>query len=84
VAEAFPRWARKVARFKALHALRDRTRIPQEISESVLELLEGSWAEEDSTPAAPLNTIYVSLSRIYRALAFCIQRRLAQEGLSHG
>jgi RNA polymerase sigma-70 factor, ECF subfamily len=32
----------------------------------------------------PLNTVYVALSRIYRNLAECIERRLAQEGYAHG
>lgn len=32
----------------------------------------------------PLNTVYVSLSRIYRTLSSCIEQRLRQEGVSYG
>lgn len=32
----------------------------------------------------PLNTVYVALSRTYRALASCIEARLAREGGDHG
>jgi RNA polymerase sigma-70 factor (ECF subfamily) len=33
--------------------------------------------------ARPLNTVYVSLSRVHRALADCVRMRLSAEGLNH-
>ena len=32
----------------------------------------------------PLNTVYVSLSRIYRTLSSCVKQRMLQEGVSYG
>jgi RNA polymerase sigma-70 factor (ECF subfamily) len=43
-----------------------------------------SGKELAQTLSQPLNTVYVTLSRIYRTLASCVKQRLAQEGLSYG
>jgi RNA polymerase sigma-70 factor (ECF subfamily) len=117
--EEFPAWARRVARFESLAALRKRKRTPELLDPSVLELLEDHWSAGDGAPAparkalrecveklSPYarqliqmryvddlsgqevaerlnrspNTVYVALSRTYRHLAGCVQRRLAREG----
>ena len=121
--EDFPRWARKIARFKALKAVHSRVSAPSIVDESLLDLLEEDWASDDQaepapssealqhclgalTPYArqlielrygksltgkalaeslgqPVNTIYVALSRTYRALAACVRTRLSREGLAY-
>jgi RNA polymerase sigma-70 factor, ECF subfamily len=117
--EEFPAWARRVARYESLTALRKRKRSPELLDQSVLELLEDEWSAADGAPAparkalrecveklSPYaqqlirmryvdelsaldvadrlnrspNTIYVALSRTYRHLAGCVERRLAREG----
>jgi RNA polymerase sigma-70 factor (ECF subfamily) len=117
--EDFPAWARRVARFESLAALRKRKRAPELLDQSVLELLEDDWSSGDGAPVparkalrecverlSPYarqlihmryveelsaldvaerlnrspNTIYVALSRTYRLLAGCVERRLAREG----
>jgi len=122
-AEEFPAWARQVARFKALNALRQRLSAPKAIDESILDLLESRWSETDRV-AGPvvsdalreclrnispqsrrlielrygenlsgkaladrigqqLNTVYVALSRVYRALAACVKHRMSREGIAY-
>src|SRR5271157_5855723 len=49
--EDFPVWARRVARFESLTALRQRKRAPELLDQSVLELLEDQWSATDATPA---------------------------------
>jgi RNA polymerase sigma-70 factor (ECF subfamily) len=43
----FASWVRGVARLEALTALRKRRNAPQPLSDSVLDLLEDHWREED-------------------------------------
>jgi RNA polymerase sigma-70 factor (ECF subfamily) len=112
-ADAFPAWARTIARFKALHAVRERKKSAPLLDGALLDRVEAEWAGEDARPAVPdslrdclrelpphsrelielryqrelsgeeisdrvgkpLNTVYVSLSRIYRALLDCVRRR---------
>jgi RNA polymerase sigma-70 factor (ECF subfamily) len=115
----FPAWARRVARFESLGALRKRKRAPELLDPSVLELLEDHWSAGDAGPVparkalrecleklSPYarqlvhmryveemsaqevaerlnrspNTIYVAMSRTYRHLGDCVERRLEREG----
>jgi RNA polymerase sigma-70 factor (ECF subfamily) len=117
----FPTWVRSVARLEALAALRKQRQSPKPLDESVMDMLEAPWSNDDHTtvPLAaealraclrrlsphaqrlialrfannlrgkalaeklgqPVNTIYVALSRIYRALSGCIRHRLGVEGM---
>jgi len=118
----FPLWARKIARFEALNALRRKEKAPRPLDEAVLDVLDRHWTALDdaSTPEAdalraclqrmpprsrqlvelryrdgisgrelaekvsqPLNTVYVTLARIHRALSECIKGRLASGRTSH-
>ncbi len=45
----FPKWVRKVARHKVLHARRDRRNKPLIFSEELMELFEPHWAAWDET-----------------------------------
>ena len=114
----FGPWARQVARFEALNALRKRNASPELLEPGLLDLLDQEWnkgAVSDSAALAarhcieqlpekarrlielryvaqlsgialaerlkqPPNTIYVTLSRIYRILSKCVAERLALEG----
>jgi RNA polymerase sigma-70 factor (ECF subfamily) len=118
----FPLWARKIARFEALNALRRRDKAPQPLDDAVLDVLDRQWSAIDASasPAAdalraclqrmpprsrqlvelryrdgicgkdlaakvsqPLNTVYVTLARIHRALSECIKGRLASGKVTH-
>src|SRR5262245_40628550 len=48
-AEGFPAWARQIARFKALHTLRERKHLPQALDDALLDLLEKDWAQDDAS-----------------------------------
>jgi RNA polymerase sigma-70 factor (ECF subfamily) len=48
----FPGWVRQAARFEALHELRRRDVAPVMLDASLLDLLEGSWAEIEDYNAA--------------------------------
>lgn len=119
---AFPAWARRIARFEALNALRREGKSPQPLDDHLLDLLEAHWSAGDDAEGAraealrgclekltsrsrqlielryrenvsgtdlarrlsqPLNTVYVALSRIHRALSACIRLRLSQGGHLH-
>jgi len=51
-ADHFPGWVRQAARFEALHELRRRDVAPVMLDASLLDLLEGSWAEIEDYNAA--------------------------------
>ena len=44
----FPIWARKVARFEALNALRKRNKAPELLDPATLDVLEQAWSKEES------------------------------------
>jgi RNA polymerase sigma-70 factor (ECF subfamily) len=62
--ENFPVWVRQIARYKALNTLQKQKRAPQPVDESILNLLEDTWAAEDQAPA----------SLATQALLECIQK----------
>jgi RNA polymerase sigma-70 factor (ECF subfamily) len=118
----FAPWARKIARFESLNALRKRGQAPRPLDAAALDLLDGQWRSGDASEspasdalepclrrlaprarrlvelryregvsgrdlaarlAQPLNTVYVSLARVHRALSECIRGRLAAGRTSH-
>jgi RNA polymerase sigma-70 factor (ECF subfamily) len=61
--KGFPAWARKIARFEALNAVRKRRHTPELLDLAVLEMLEDHWQSSDADPAA-----------VNKALCDCIER----------
>lgn len=61
--QAFPAWARQIARLEALTALRKRKQAPQLLDQTVLEMLDQHWRASDREPSAAR-----------QALSECVQR----------
>ena len=48
--DAFPQWARRIARLEALSARRSHLRSPELLDQSMLELVEDEWSASDADP----------------------------------
>jgi RNA polymerase sigma-70 factor, ECF subfamily len=53
-ARAFPAWTRQVARYKALHILRERRNAPTVLDQRALALIEHHWQTYDSPASGDL------------------------------
>jgi RNA polymerase sigma-70 factor (ECF subfamily) len=56
-AAAFPAWARQVARFKAMHLLRDRKHAPAVLDENTLAMLEPCWHVYDDPESCDVKAL---------------------------
>jgi RNA polymerase sigma-70 factor, ECF subfamily len=81
-ASAFPSWVRQVARFKALHMLRERRSIPAVVDEHTLTLLEPHWRTYDSSVSGDLTEFLRECLKLLGPDAHELVRLRHQEGKS--
>jgi len=83
-AEEFGVWARKIARFQALNALRKRDRGPQPIGDNLIDLLDAQWAaSESSRPSEQVERLRHCLNTLTERSRKLVRMRY-HDGISSG